>query len=71
MTAMTAPRVSDWATVRFHKSSRSSTNGGNCVEVGVRAGAIGVRDSKSPDAGLIELPASAWTGFVSALRAEA
>lgn len=29
-----APSVGDWATVPFRKSSRSSTNGGNCVEVG-------------------------------------
>lgn len=68
---MTTPSVGDWATVPFHKSSRSSTNGGNCVEVGAKPGVIGVRDSKRPGAGLIELPASAWTGFLSALRAEA
>ncbi|TDV52013.1 DUF397 domain-containing protein [Actinophytocola oryzae] len=68
---MTAPGIRDWATVRFCKSSCSSTNGGNCVEIGARFGVIGVRDSKSPGAGLIELPASAWAGFLSALRAGA
>ncbi|MCA1655745.1 MAG: DUF397 domain-containing protein [Pseudonocardiaceae bacterium] len=68
---MTAPSTGDWATVPFRKSSRSSTNGGNCVEVGAQPGLIGVRDSKSPGDGLIELPASAWTGFLSALRAGA
>jgi hypothetical protein len=64
---MTAPSTCDWATVPFRKSSRSSTNGGNCVEVGVLVGVVGVRDSKNPGAGLIELPPSAWVGFLSAL----
>lgn len=67
---MTARRDGDWATVRFRKSSASDTTGGDCVEVGVRTGVIGVRDSKCPNAELIELPAAAWTGFLSALRAE-
>jgi hypothetical protein len=65
---MTAPRVGDWATVPFRKSSRSSTNGGNCVEVGARPGVVAVRDSKFPGAGLVELPATAWVGFLSVLR---
>lgn len=67
---MTAPRVGDWATVRFRKSSASGTNGGECVEVGAQPGVVGIRDSKCPNAELIELPAAAWTGFLSALRAE-
>jgi hypothetical protein len=65
---MTAPRVGDWATVPFRKSNRSSTNGGQCVEVGARPGVVAVRDSKSPRAGLIELPASVWADFLSVLR---
>lgn len=67
---MTAPSTCDWATVRFRKSSRSSTNGGQCVEVGVLAGVVGVRDSKNPGAGLIELPAAAWAGFLSELSGD-
>lgn len=66
---MTAPRVGDWATVPFHKSSRSSTNGGNCVEVGTQFGVVGVRDSKFPGAGLVEFPATTWAEFLSVLRA--
>lgn len=58
----------DWATVPFRKSSYSSTNGGNCVEIGVRSGCFAVRDSKCPDAGLVELPASAWASFLATLR---
>jgi hypothetical protein len=66
---MTAPSACDWATVPFRKSSYSSTNGGQCVEVGTRGGVIGVRDSKAPGAGLVELPASAWARFLLALEA--
>jgi hypothetical protein len=65
---MTALRDSDWATVRFRKSSASDTTGGNCVEVGARPGVIGVRDSKAPGAGLVELPARAWGRFLLALQ---
>jgi uncharacterized protein DUF397 len=65
---MTAPSTCDWATVPFRKSNRSSTNGGQCVEVGARPGVIGVRDSKNPGAGLIELPAAAWTGFIEGMK---
>lgn len=66
---MTAPSAGDWATVPFRKSSRSSTNGGQCVEVGARPGVVGVRDSKAPDAGLVELPAAAWARLLLELRA--
>lgn len=68
---MTEPSLRAWATAPFRKSSVSDTNGGQCVEVGARPGVIGVRDSKNPGAGLIELPPPAWMGFLSALRAEA
>ncbi|MFC4854138.1 DUF397 domain-containing protein [Actinophytocola glycyrrhizae] len=66
---MTAPRVGDWATVPFRKSSFSSTNGGDCVEVGTQPGVVAVRDSKVHAAGLVELPATAWAEFLSVLRA--
>ena len=66
---MTAPRGSDWATIQFRKSSVSDTTGGQCVEVGTQPGVVGVRDSKAPDIGLVELPASAWARFLLALQA--
>jgi Domain of unknown function (DUF397) len=66
---MTTPRVGDWATIRFRKSSRSSTNGGNCVEVGCQLDLVAIRDSKSPRAGLVEIPAPAWARFLSELPA--
>lgn len=52
---MTAPSIGDWATVPFRKPSRSSTNSGECVEVGARPGLVAVRDSKSPE--------SAWSSY--------
>jgi len=62
---MTEPRTCDWATVRFRKSTASDTTGGQCVEVGARPGVVAVRDSKCPEAGLVELPASAWVEFLT------
>ncbi|SER38291.1 DUF397 domain-containing protein [Actinokineospora terrae] len=61
--------MSDWATVPFRKSTRSSTNGGNCVEVGFRPGLVAVRDSKSPASGLIELHITTWTKTMASFRA--
>lgn len=66
---MTASSAGDWATVPFRKSSRSSTNGGQCVEVGAQRGVVAVRDSKCPDSALVELSAQTWARFLSALRA--
>ncbi|WP_153531372.1 DUF397 domain-containing protein [Actinomadura macrotermitis] len=36
---------------RWRKSSRSSSTGGDCVELADLSGKVGVRDSKSPSAG--------------------
>ena len=66
---MTAPSIGDWATVSFRKSSRSSTNGGQCVEVGAQHGVVAIKDSKCPNVGLVEFPATAWAWFLSRLRA--
>lgn len=58
----------EWAAVSFRKSSFSDTNGGECVEVGTRAGVIGVRDSKCPAGGVVAVPAAAWSSFMRAAR---
>lgn len=34
--------------VPFRKSTRSSTNGGPCVEVGAQLGVVAVRDANAP-----------------------
>ncbi|MGI5324192.1 DUF397 domain-containing protein [Actinomadura nitritigenes] len=44
----------------WRKASRSSTTGGDCVEVAHIGGAIGMRDSKAPEAGHL---AVSYKGF--------
>ncbi|RLL68430.1 DUF397 domain-containing protein [Streptomyces sp. Z26] len=46
------------------KSSYSSNDGPECVEVAVAPGAVRVRDSKVADGPQLAVPASAWTDFV-------
>ncbi|MFJ2568551.1 DUF397 domain-containing protein [Streptomyces sp. NPDC094154] len=46
------------------KSSYSSGEGGECVEVVVVPAAICVRDSKRPFAARLAFGAEAWDGFV-------
>ncbi|MER7418191.1 DUF397 domain-containing protein [Micromonospora peucetia] len=53
---------------RWHKSSRSSTNGGACVEVADNlAGVVGVRDSKDPAGPALVFAPAAWRAFVARL----
>ncbi|RKT51939.1 DUF397 domain-containing protein [Saccharothrix australiensis] len=52
----------------WRKSSRSGGGGNaNCVEVAVAGSAVGVRDSKSPGAGVLAFPAARWASFVRCL----
>ncbi|NDU77852.1 DUF397 domain-containing protein [Actinomadura sp. DSM 109109] len=39
----------DLTNARWRKSSYSTSNGGNCVELADAAGTVAVRDSKDPD----------------------
>ncbi|MGW5044400.1 DUF397 domain-containing protein [Streptomyces griseoluteus] len=59
----------DLTSARWHKSSYSNGDGGNCVEVadGV-PGAVPVRDSKVEDSPVLLLSASAWADFLDAIR---
>lgn len=51
---------------RWRKSSRSSTNGGACVEVADNLpGIVGVRDSKDPAGPVLVFSAAAWRNFVA------
>ncbi|MEU7933945.1 DUF397 domain-containing protein [Micromonospora echinofusca] len=50
---------------RWRKSSRSSTNGGTCVEVADNLpGVVGVRDSKDPAGPALVFTPTAWRAFV-------
>ncbi|MGZ9932226.1 DUF397 domain-containing protein [Streptomyces sp. NC-S4] len=65
-----ASNGSEFGAVIWRKSSYSSGDGGNCVEVADGlAGVVPVRDSKRPDGGVVVVSAAAWGPFVASLRA--
>lgn len=58
--ALTQPEKLTW-----HKSSYSSADGSNCVEVAeLPAGGRAVRDSKNPDGPMLRYSAVEWRAFV-------
>ena len=59
----------DLTVARWHKSSHSGTQGGNCVEVARNLpGAVAVRDSRDPDGPKLVFPPEVWQAF-TAVRA--
>ncbi|MCG5446695.1 DUF397 domain-containing protein [Micromonospora sp. NIE79] len=57
--------MDDLSGARWRKSTRSSSNGGNCVEVADNlAGVVLVRDTKDRDGGTLSFKPAAWAGFV-------
>ena len=52
----------------WFKSSRSSNNA-NCVEVRFVGGAVDVRDTKDRSGPMLAFDATAWSGFITALKA--
>ncbi|WP_371478467.1 DUF397 domain-containing protein [Kitasatospora sp. NBC_00315] len=59
----------DLSAARWRKSTRSGSQGGDCVEVadGV-PGVIPVRDSKNPAGPALLFPADTWQTFVTGVR---
>jgi hypothetical protein len=56
----------------WRKSSRSGSNGGNCVEVARNLpGVIAVRDSKDLDGPVLIIGREGWVRFITRLRADA
>ncbi|MGK5557192.1 DUF397 domain-containing protein [Actinomadura kijaniata] len=56
--------------VKWRKASRSTENGGHCIEVADLGGIIGIRDSKDPDGPKVVLgreEADALSKFVKSL----
>lgn len=49
-------------------SSRSSGNGGSCVEARRHEGLIEVRNSKSPDAGTVRFTVEEWDSFLDGAK---
>ncbi|MFE2866060.1 DUF397 domain-containing protein [Embleya sp. NPDC059259] len=53
---------------RWRKSSHSSDNGGNCVEVASTLAAVPVRDSKAPALGHLTIAPAAWSALLTTLH---
>ncbi|MEU6442080.1 DUF397 domain-containing protein [Streptomyces sp. NPDC047046] len=65
---MTSTKRHDDAALVFHKSSYSSGNSGNCVEVARTASAVWVRDSKDLARPAFRIGAAAWEAFLPETR---
>jgi hypothetical protein len=53
----------------WRKSTYSSANGGQCVEVAANlASLVAVRDSKDPDGGALLFTPEQWAAFLSGAR---
>ncbi|MEU9891855.1 DUF397 domain-containing protein [Sphaerisporangium sp. NPDC051011] len=62
--------MDDVATARWAKSSYSSDNGGDCVELAaLPSKGMAVRDSKRPYGPVLHFPATEWAAFHSSLKA--
>ena len=59
----------DVTAVSWRKSTYSGDNGGACVEVGLAAPAVAVRDSKHPDGPQLTFPPATWNAFTAQLKA--
>ncbi|RAY11416.1 DUF397 domain-containing protein [Actinomadura craniellae] len=55
-------------TLKWRKSSRSNINGGDCVEVACLSAAIGIRDSKNPDAGNLTISPENFSALVHRIK---
>lgn len=59
------------AGIRWRKSSRSDSNGGQCVEAGPLAdgsGRVAVRHSHHPDGSVIVYTRAEWVAFLAGAR---
>ncbi|MEV5407542.1 DUF397 domain-containing protein [Thermopolyspora sp. NPDC052614] len=60
----------DLNTAVWRKSSRSSDNGGLCVEVATNLpGVVAVRDSKNPNGPTLLFSPTEWRTFIGELKA--
>lgn len=53
--------------MKWRKSSRSNSNGGNCVEVATQPDQVMVRDSKDPAGPVLAVSPEEWRQFVDRL----
>lgn len=60
----------DLTSARWRKSTKSGTNGGNCVEVADNLpGVVAVRDSKDRQGPALAFTPAAWGAFLSYTKA--
>ena len=60
----------DLIRAEWRKASRSSSNGGNCVEVARNLrDAVAVRDSKNPDGPVLTVAPAGWRNFIADVKA--
>ncbi|GAA3348027.1 DUF397 domain-containing protein [Amorphoplanes nipponensis] len=63
--------MADLTGARWHKSTRSGSNGGDCVEVaGNLPGVVAVRDSKDPDGPVLIFGRDTWAAFIETLKGQ-
>jgi hypothetical protein len=60
----TEQTVSNSAELAWFKSSYSSEQGGNCVEVATTPGVVHLRDSKDRDGGALTFSPESWAAFI-------
>lgn len=53
----------------WRKSSYSTSNGGNCIEVATGSHIVSVRDSKNPGGVNLAFAPESWLAFVSCMKA--
>jgi hypothetical protein len=59
----------DFTGAQWRKSTRSGSNGGNCVEVADNLpGVVYVRDSKDPEGPVLSFEPDAWRAFIEDLK---
>jgi hypothetical protein len=60
--------MEDTVDPKWRKSTKSSGNGGACVEVGHQARGVFVRDTTDRDGETLAFTADAWASFTASLR---
>ncbi|MGW4642291.1 DUF397 domain-containing protein [Sphaerisporangium sp. NPDC004334] len=65
---MSTRRDIDPSSIHWRKSSYSTGQGENCVEVARMASHVAVRDSKCPDGLILILRHQAWSAFLAKIK---
>ncbi|MGH3392699.1 MAG: DUF397 domain-containing protein [Actinomadura sp.] len=65
---MPSPRIDDSA-LAWRKSSRSSGDGPECVEIASLGAAVAVRDSTNPEGPRLAFSSAEWHAFARGIKA--